>query len=867
MSPSASRVDCPQLFDAIPVPATLVDADGTIVDVNQAFLDMAQAAGIAAERDNRIGRAIVELASPEVRGEWEAFIGQVLGGGQPEPWRQTFAEGAAGELTQDIHARAVRGADGGVEGAVILRLEATQSHHQTRQLEESARLLDAYQGIGELVLSSLDLEDVLDRVSQEIVRAGIFRSLMLALVDEDQESIEVVRNYMCERDASGEPIPGSLIEPLKDVIGLRYSLDHDNITAQVARTGQMVVVEGIDDRFDPRVEEPPERPKVSYFFPVTRGDRVLAVMATGSAPEQREETLERIRAMRSLLNQVAIALEHANLYQQIRASERSTRVRLAVQRVRNRVLEMETVADWEKVVESLDEELTRLVECSGCGVNLVSQDGRLRSYRTYRGAMIETKVENPPPPVTRALRDGEPYYRRNLGELEEAGDDANLIQGGVRSIVDVPFTTGTVAMNSLDEEAFPEEDIGVLRAFAEVMSQANQRLRDLRALSAKDDELRQAQKMETVGLLTAGVAHNFNNMLQGILGSLELARLDTGQDATPLIEEAMDSAQRATDMVQELLSFSRDGQGADLEPVDVATVIHDTEAMCSRSFASEIQVVVEPSDPSRVQGDALLLQQVFLNLCTNARDAMAESGQEDPTIRLSWQPVEAPRTSDPDESQTGTYICVDVTDNGPGMSAETRARIFDPFFTTKPVGKGTGLGLSTAHGIVHDCGGWMECQSTPEVGSRFSVYLPVALTDASVEEEASPVTKTRGSETVLIVDDEPAIRSTAQQMLELRGYSVLVAADGQEGLDMFRLHRDDIDLVLLDQSMPHLSGRDVLTEICRDKPDVEVIIFTGFPASLEEFEGATGILQKPFTLAKLVSCVREVLDGEPGAGA
>jgi len=864
MSPSAYPIDCACLFDAIPVPATLIDADGTIVDVNQAFLESTRRVGEIIQREDRIGKSVVELASPDVRSEWEAYIGEVLGGSQPEPRRWISAGGSGVEFMQGLHARAVRGADGSVEGAVVLYLEATEPTHQARQLEESARFLEAYQGIGELVLSSLDLEAVLDRVSQEIVRAGIFRSLMFALVDEEQESIEVVRNYKCERDARGEPIPGSLIEPIEDVIGLRYSLDDANITAQVARTGQMAVLEGTDPRFDPRVWESAVQPKVSYFFPVTRGDRTLAVMATGSTPEQKEQTLERIRAMRNLLNQVAIALEHAHLYQQIRASERSTRVNLAIQRVRNRILEMEIEADWEKVVTSLGEELTSLVDFAGCGVNLVSQDGRMRSYSSGRGAQVGIEMETPPP-VRTALSNGEPFYRRNLGELEEAEEYDGLFQIGIRSVVDVPFTTGTIAMNSLEEDAFTPEDIAVLQAFAETMSQASQRLHDLRALSAKEDELRQAQKMETVGLLTAGVAHNFNNMLQGIVSNLELARIDAGQDIASLIGGAMDTAGRATEVVQELLSFSRGNRRAELGPVDVTTIIHDTEAMCSRSFARDIRVVVEPCSSPPVLGDALLLQQVFLNLCINARDALEESGQSMPTIRLRWEVVETQDESAAPE--VGACVRIDVIDNGPGMDNQTRDRVFDPFFTTKPVGKGTGLGLSTADGIVRDCGGWIECASAPGLGSRFSVFLPAALTVQPPAEESLPVAGTRGSETVLIVDDEPAIRHTAQRMLQLRGYSVLVAGDGQEGLDIFRRHRDDIDVVLLDQSMPQLSGRDVLRKIRKEMPQVSVIIVTGFPASMDDFEGATGIIQKPFTLAKLVSSVREVLDRAAGADA
>ena len=377
--------------------------------------------------------------------------------------------------------------------------------------------------------------------------------------------------------------------------------------------------------------------------------------------------------------------------------------------------------------------------------------------------------------------------------------------------------------------------------------------------SIRMQAVQQAQKMEAIGQLTAGIAHNFNNMLQGIVSNLELAQLEAGQKIKVTLDNALQSSQHAAEMVQQLLMFSRQGVRASHRTVDMVKVIRDTEAICLETFDRKISMTVDWRPMPPTVGDSMQLQQVFLNLCINARDALEESDQSAPAIQIELDAAEISAEDAYPETAPGPYLLVRVCDNGDGMDEETRKRIFEPFFTTKSVDKGTGLGLSTAFGIVRDHKGWIECDSESGSGTRFCVYLPVA-TRAAQEPDRPQPASVRGTETILVIDDEEMVRNTAQQMLELRGYTALAAADGQEGLDVFDREAGAIDLVLLDQSMPRMSGQDVLVKLREAAPELKVIIFTGFAVKVDEFEGADDIVQKPFTLANLVAKVREVLD-------
>ena len=372
-----------------------------------------------------------------------------------------------------------------------------------------------------------------------------------------------------------------------------------------------------------------------------------------------------------------------------------------------------------------------------------------------------------------------------------------------------------------------------------------------------EGQLRQAQKMEAVGQLTAGIAHNFNNMLQGITGNIYLTMLDAPDDLRPLLEEAQSAADRAAAMVRQLMVFARQGVRSERRPVPLAAIVRNAVEICRETFDRKIDIVDEiPEKDALVLGDVGQLEQVFMNLLINARDAVEEVDRE-PVICVRGERVVLEKDAD-QSVPPGEYVCVRVEDNGAGMDEETRKRVFDPFFTTKPVDRGTGLGLSTVYGIVQQHGGGIDCDSKPEAGARFSVYLPVMDPGPESGREMTGGAVASKTGTILVIDDEEMVRHSTARILERCGYDVLLAADGEDGLEVFR--REPVDLVLLDLSMPRVSGREVLAEWCRLNPDVKVVIFTGYPARTEDFAAARAVVQKPFSMESLTRAVRQVLD-------
>jgi two-component system, cell cycle sensor histidine kinase and response regulator CckA len=376
-----------------------------------------------------------------------------------------------------------------------------------------------------------------------------------------------------------------------------------------------------------------------------------------------------------------------------------------------------------------------------------------------------------------------------------------------------------------------------------------------------EEQLRHSLKMEAVGQLTAGVAHNFNNMLQGIVGNLYLAALDAPEAIKSLLGAAQSAADRAAEMVKQLMVFARQ-QGRQLpQSVDLIAVVRYVTAICRKTFDRKIQIVEQlPEEKVVVQGDAGQLQQVFMNLLLNARDALEEIASRAPTVSVQAETVEMGRY-DTQALPAGIYVRVQIKDNGSGMNEKTRDRIFEPFFTTKPVDKGTGLGLSIVYAILQQHGGHIECRSEVDKGTCVAVYLPIAKVAEHGEGGAvKSEPEVKSGNTILIIEDEDVVRRSTARILERHGYDVLSAADGREGLEIFNRKRDKVNLVLLDLSMPVMTGQEVLAELRRLDPDLRVVIFTGYAARPEDFTEAQAVIQKPFNMTTLTGTVRRVLD-------
>jgi two-component system cell cycle sensor histidine kinase/response regulator CckA len=387
---------------------------------------------------------------------------------------------------------------------------------------------------------------------------------------------------------------------------------------------------------------------------------------------------------------------------------------------------------------------------------------------------------------------------------------------------------------------------------------------DISERKSLETQLRQAQRMETIGRLAGGVAHDFNNLLMVIKGYCELLLEQGGiGDGSPQLERISKAADQAASLTQQLLAFSRK-QVMQPKVFNLNTLVWSAEKMLSRLISENVEMVtVAAKNLGTIKADPGQIEQVILNLVINARDAMPDGG----TITLETANIEL------DDSYAqghlgavpGSYVMLSVTDNGLGMDEETQAHIFEPFFTTKELGKGTGLGLSMVYGIVKQSGGYIWVHTAIGKGSSFRVYLPRVFEHE--QELASPFPasqKTAGKETILLVEDDPLVRGLALEILKTRGYSVLVAERPEAALEICRQHAGKIDLVLTDVIMPGMNGREMADEIIAMRPEVGLLFMSGYTDTVVVRNGnagrVTSFLQKPFSPTVLGRKVREMLD-------
>ncbi len=386
--------------------------------------------------------------------------------------------------------------------------------------------------------------------------------------------------------------------------------------------------------------------------------------------------------------------------------------------------------------------------------------------------------------------------------------------------------------------------------------------RDITAERSLQQQLSQSQKMEAVGLLAGGIAHDFNNILTAILGHSDFL-LDAIHPSDPRYDDVLEirtSARRAESLTRQLLAFSRKQI---LNPVvlNLDATIAQTQTMLGRVIGEDITVVTRLNARGSVLVDPTQMEQVLVNLSVNARDAMPKGG----TLTLATSNVEVPGDS-PLGIPMGEYIRISVTDNGCGMPAEVQAHIFEPFYTTKEAGRGTGLGLSTVHGIVTQSGGFMLVRSIIGVGSTFEIMLPRELEESSCASAATHAKRLspRGSETVLLVEDEPSVRALAGRILKKHGYVVLEAPNGRVALEVADLHDHYIDLLLTDVVMPEMGAADLVREMRQRRPTTKVLLMSGYTEDeiiRRDVSARAGLLlQKPFTNDELAYAVRKALD-------
>jgi PAS domain S-box-containing protein len=449
-------------------------------------------------------------------------------------------------------------------------------------------------------------------------------------------------------------------------------------------------------------------------------------------------------------------------------------------------------------------------------------------------------------PITRSLRTGE--------------RQRNVVMGVYRP----DDTLAWIDINS--DPLFEDGESAPYAAVASFVDITKRRQAE-EELKKSEEHLRQAQKMEAIGQLAGGIAHDFNNMLTAITGYsvLLLDELDPSDSKHEDVQEIKTAADRAAALTRQLLAFSR-RQMLQPEVFDLNKTVADLEKMLRRVVVEDIKLVtiLEPNLGS-VKADPGQIEQVLMNLVVNARDAMPDGGSltvETANLRLGerYEGRHSPVAIPP-----GDYVRLTVSDTGCGMDDATRKRIFEPFFTTKAKGKGTGLGLSTVYGIVKQSGGYIWCYSEPAEGTTFKIYLPRVNEETEQPRgDGARSAARRGSETILLVEDDDAVRSISRRILTQHGYSVIEAGNGVEGLRLVGLATEPIDLVLTDMVMPEMNGKELSRQLRQQYPEVRILFMSGYTedAALNQsfLEPGTAFIEKPFEPAALANKVRQVLD-------
>lgn len=391
-------------------------------------------------------------------------------------------------------------------------------------------------------------------------------------------------------------------------------------------------------------------------------------------------------------------------------------------------------------------------------------------------------------------------------------------------------------------------------------------LSDISEHKKLEEQLRQSQKMESIGRLAGGVAHDFNNMLSVILGGTELLRRKISPDdpAFKYLDQIAKAADRSREITRQLLAFSRK-EIVSPKPVNLNSLIIESEKMLARLINEDIKLTFRPATNLwTVMIDPSQIDQILMNLAVNARDAMPDGGSL--TIETANIHVDESYCQHCLDARSGSYVQLTISDTGIGMSKETREQIFEPFFTTKAVGQGTGLGLATVYGIVTQNNGFICVYSEPEQGSAFKIYLP-RLLEKPIEESESPQLELRGSGTVLLVEDEEMLLMVATSMLEEIGYTVIQASNPIDALAICQKADQQIDLILTDVVMPGMNGKVMVDRIRSMRPTTKVLFMSGYTADIVAQRGIVEegmyFIQKPLNINQLNEKLGEILGSAP----
>jgi len=694
-------------------------------------------------------------------------------------------------------------------GYAAVAIENAQLYQETQKAAARERLINRLLTASR---ESLNVDDIVALTVQELGRALNVDRCYVAFWDEMTRSLHIAPRHQYRAREDISRIPERVVpEP------------GDAVIETVCERGQMMSGSEGTLRGHSAAHA---RAGTALYAPIKRHRIVVGMLVLAQEEQARSWTEEEEGIAQAAAEQLGIALEGAFLFRRMQQSEE--RLRKVIQSAAMYI----AIMDSEGRLLLVNPEAERILGGAGdelIGRNFFELAYPDADYRAQQVAVFRAALDSGQPvqghETVIAARDGARHHLLcNIHLLRSP-------QGNIESVLCVGL--------------------------------------DWTERKALEEQLRQAQKMESLGTLAGGIAHDFNNLLTGIVGyaSLALSEMsadDPNRSAVAAIEE---TAQRAASLTHRLLSISRRAT-AEMRPLLFNPLIEELWQLLRQTIPASITMELRLSDtPLTVKGSEDQLGQVLMNLCVNARDAMPNGG----TLRVETQRV----TLNEDDCRSifdatpGDYARLTVADTGTGMSPSTLARIFDPFFTTKEIGKGTGLGLAIVYGIVKAHDGFIQVNSQLGEGTTFDVYLPLVVEPhVAVAEKQEEVTKAppSGQETILFVDDENTVRSLAGNLLQRLGYRVLLARDGREALEIYRQKQSEIDLVLTDLTMPQMSGLELCHALRRLNPQVKIILSSGYHLREEDPPAANEenlrTLPKPYRLRDMARVIREVLDGD-----